>query len=71
MPEVEAAPAEKSRAGTAKGKKEDKEGVQEDEQHQQVPQLDARGNWFEERVVNALKIKNDKWKKLISTPENM
>ncbi|KAJ3220317.1 hypothetical protein HK099_004389 [Clydaea vesicula] len=32
-------------------------------------QMDARGLWFEDKVVNALKIKSDKWKKLCTVPE--
>lgn len=30
---------------------------------------DPRITWFEERVLNALKLKSDKWKKLALTPE--
>ena len=52
---------------TPKGKK-DKDGS--DEQEVQVI-VDPRINWFEDRVVNALKIKNDKWKKMISSIENL
>lgn len=31
--------------------------------------FDPRTNWFEERVLSILKLKNDKWKKLLATPE--
>lgn len=31
--------------------------------------LDARVNLFEEQVLRALKLKPEKWKKLLSTPE--
>jgi hypothetical protein len=30
---------------------------------------DARVNWFEDKVCNALKVKSDKWKKMTATGE--
>ncbi|KAJ3180788.1 hypothetical protein HDU85_003867 [Gaertneriomyces sp. JEL0708] len=33
--------------------------------------VDGRVTWFEERVCTALKIKNDKWKKMTSTADNV
>lgn len=33
--------------------------------------VDARVGWFEEKVCGALKIKNDKWKKMTLAPENV
>eukprot|EP00842_Homolaphlyctis_polyrhiza_P004027 jgi/Hompol1/4625/HPOL_003762-RA len=53
----------------AKGKK-DKDGEGDDGAPAVVP-VDARVQWFEDRVCNGLKIKNDKWKKLISVGENV
>ncbi|KAJ3128700.1 hypothetical protein HK098_003691 [Nowakowskiella sp. JEL0407] len=55
---------EDEKASTPKGKKDDGE---------EAPQviIDSRVSWFEERVCNALKIKNDKWKKMTQTPENV
>ncbi|KAJ3083362.1 hypothetical protein HDU99_010537, partial [Rhizoclosmatium hyalinum] len=35
-----------------------------------VVHVDARANWFEEKVCNALKIKNDKFKKMLTLAEN-
>jgi dynein heavy chain len=31
--------------------------------------VDARVNWFEDKVCGALKVKQDKWKKMVSTGE--
>jgi hypothetical protein len=36
---------------------------------QEVPVLDARGEWFEEKVTTALRLKSDKWKRLAQTPD--
>jgi dynein heavy chain len=44
-------------------KKEDLEPV--------VVPIDARINWFEDRVCNALKVKSDKWKKMTAMGENV
>jgi hypothetical protein len=33
--------------------------------------IDPRAAWFEDKVLPALKIKGDKWKKLTATPENL
>ena len=33
--------------------------------------IDARVSWFEEPVCGALKIKNDKWRKLITVAEHV
>ncbi|KAJ1568524.1 hypothetical protein HK096_006203 [Nowakowskiella sp. JEL0078] len=49
----------------SKGKKE------ETEDGTAHVQIDARVCWFEDRVCNALKIKNDKWKKMTQAPENL
>ncbi|TPX70381.1 hypothetical protein SpCBS45565_g01824 [Spizellomyces sp. 'palustris'] len=35
-----------------------------------VVHIDGRVAWFEEKVCTALKVKNDKWKKMLMTPEN-
>ncbi|KAI8853660.1 dynein heavy chain and region D6 of dynein motor-domain-containing protein [Chytridium lagenaria] len=51
----------------AKGKK-DKDGGDGEEVQIHV---DPRVGWFEEKVCSALKIKNDKWKKMISLGENI
>jgi hypothetical protein len=32
--------------------------------------VDARTGWFEERVLNALRLKSEKWKKM-AVPENL
>ncbi len=34
-----------------------------------VATVDARVAWFEERVLAALKVKGDKWRKYVSVPE--
>ena len=47
-------------------KKEDKK-----DEETVVIQVDARMNWFEDRVCNALKIKNDKFKKMTMAQENL
>jgi hypothetical protein len=36
-----------------------------------IVHIDARVNWFEERVCNALKVKSDKWKKMTAVGENV
>ncbi|KNC98871.1 dynein beta chain, flagellar outer arm [Spizellomyces punctatus DAOM BR117] len=36
-----------------------------------VVHIDGRVAWFEEKVCTALKVKNDKWKKMLMTPENV
>ncbi|KAJ3192953.1 hypothetical protein HDU82_002992, partial [Entophlyctis luteolus] len=36
-----------------------------------VVHVDPRSYWFEDRVCNALKIKNDKFKKMLTFPENI
>lgn len=36
-----------------------------------LPVLDARGNWFEDKVTSALRVKSDKWRKLAATPDSM
>jgi hypothetical protein len=51
----------------AKSKKSKDEGGGDGER---LVVLDPRANWFEERVCNALKIKGDKWKKMVATPEH-
>lgn len=33
--------------------------------------LDGRGEWFEPRVVDALKLKSEKWKKMAFLSENV
>ena len=54
----------------AEDKKDDaKKG--DDETQQVMIQVDARINWFEEKVCAALKIKNDKWKKMTAAQENL
>lgn len=50
--------------------KKDKAKVGEDGEPIVVP-IDARVNWFEERVCNALKVKSDKWKKMTALGENV
>jgi hypothetical protein len=71
---------DQEKPGTPKGGKgkDEKEPSKEkkgdgDEGGEEMPtiQLEPRGNWFEERVLNALKIKSDKWKKMLSATENM
>ncbi len=32
---------------------------------------DARPNYFEDKVLALLKLKNEKWKKMMAVPENM
>ena len=51
-----------------KGKK-DKDG-EGDDAPVNIP-IDARVQWFEEKVCAGLKVKSDKWKKLISANENV
>jgi dynein heavy chain, axonemal len=51
-----------------KGKKEKGDG--DDDAPVEIP-VDARVQWFEERVCNGLRIKNDKWKKMVSNGENV
>jgi dynein heavy chain len=46
-----------------KDKKVDEEPV--------VLPIDARINWFEDKVCSAFKIKSDKWKKMLSLNENV
>ena len=36
-----------------------------------VPVIDPKAAWFEEKVLAALKIKSDKWKKMTTTVEFM
>jgi hypothetical protein len=36
-----------------------------------VVPADARVMWFEDKVCAALKVKNDKWKKMIAAGENV
>lgn len=36
-----------------------------------VPVLDPRGEWFEEKVVNALRIKSEKWRRMATSPDAM
>ncbi|KAJ3090810.1 hypothetical protein HK102_002597 [Quaeritorhiza haematococci] len=59
--------------GTAgKGKKDAKDENAENENANVASQLnDPRIIWFEDRVINALKIKNDKWKKMALAVENL
>ena len=33
--------------------------------------MDPRINWFDDRVIQALKIKSEKWKKMLALPENV
>lgn len=63
MPEGETETEKRPGTGPAGGKK-DVEAVEI-----ALQQLDARGNWFEEKVTTALKIKSDKWKKMSTVPE--
>lgn len=42
-----------------------------DETQAVVIQVDARINWFEDKVCAALKIKNDKWKRMTAAQENL
>ncbi|KAI8812367.1 dynein heavy chain and region D6 of dynein motor-domain-containing protein [Cladochytrium replicatum] len=56
---------EDDKNAAAKGKKE-KDG---EEESSPVVHVDPRVGWFEDRICNALKIKNDKWKKLILVQE--
>ncbi|KAL7754360.1 hypothetical protein RI367_000341 [Sorochytrium milnesiophthora] len=49
----------------------EKKGDDKDEGAQQLPPtLDARGEWFAEPVLKALKVKTDKWKKAFTVQEN-
>lgn len=48
--------------------KKDKKG--EDGEPVVVP-IDARVNWFEDKVCSALKVKSDKWKKMTAVGENV
>ncbi len=48
------------------GEEKNKDGSEE-----QIAVLDARGEWFEEKVTSALRLKSDKWKKLASSPDCM
>ena len=34
-------------------------------------QIDGRINWFEDKVCAALKVKNDKWKRMTAAQENL
>ncbi|RKO94585.1 dynein heavy chain and region D6 of dynein motor-domain-containing protein [Blyttiomyces helicus] len=68
MPAVEEKSEAAAPATPSKGKKE-KEGEEGDGAAVHV--ADARIAWFEERVCNALKIKSDKWKKMLTLPENI
>lgn len=49
-------------------KKDDKKG---EEETAVLITVDARINWFEDRVCTALKIKNEKWKKMTTSQENL
>ncbi|KAJ3191413.1 hypothetical protein HK101_007802 [Irineochytrium annulatum] len=60
------APPEGKAPTTPKGKK-DKDGETEEIQIH----VDPRVNWFEDKVLNALKLKGDRWKKMITIPENI
>ncbi|OAJ37788.1 hypothetical protein BDEG_21780 [Batrachochytrium dendrobatidis JEL423] len=61
-------PEDKKEDDSKRGKKESADG--EDNGPVVVP-VDSRVMWFEDKVCNSLKIKNDKWKKLISVNENV
>ncbi|KAJ3051836.1 hypothetical protein HK097_007152 [Rhizophlyctis rosea] len=63
---TEAAEAGKPPATPGKGKKGEDGG----DDAPAVVHVDPRVGWFEEKVCNALKIKNDKWKKMVGVPEN-
>jgi dynein heavy chain len=47
---------------------EDKNDKKDENEPVVVP-VDARVNWFEDRVCNALKVKSDKWKKMVALGE--
>ncbi|KAJ1566553.1 hypothetical protein HK405_009349, partial [Cladochytrium tenue] len=55
----------------AKGKKDKDGDGGGGEDAGQVHHVDTRLTWFEERVLNALKLKNDKWKKMVTIQENL
>ena len=50
---------------------ERKDPKKADDLEQVAVHIDARVNWFEERVCNALKVKSDKWKKMTAVGENV
>ncbi|KAJ1334726.1 hypothetical protein BSLG_007881 [Batrachochytrium salamandrivorans] len=52
-------------------KKGKKEGAEGDDGAPVVVPVDVRVMWFEDKVCSSLKIKTDKWKKLISINENV
>jgi hypothetical protein len=52
-------------------KKEDETKKKAEEEAPVSLPVDARVMWFEEKVCNALKIKADKFKKLITVGENV
>ncbi|KAJ3391292.1 hypothetical protein HDU84_006208 [Entophlyctis sp. JEL0112] len=46
-------------------------GKKDGDETEVVVHVDPRSYWFEDRVCNALKIKNDKFKKMLTFPENI
>jgi hypothetical protein len=50
---------------------DNKEDKKEEDTPQVQIQIDARINWFEDKVCTALRIKNDKWKKMTAAQENL
>jgi hypothetical protein len=48
----------------------DKDKDKKDEEVVALP-IDARINWFEDKVCSAFKVKADKWKKTTSLNENL
>jgi len=37
---------------------------------EKVVKLDPRAEWLQEKIINQLKIKSEKWDKLVSTQDN-
>jgi len=37
---------------------------------EKVVKLDPRAEWLQEKIVNQLKVKSEKWDKLVSTQDN-
>ncbi|KAJ3365528.1 hypothetical protein HDU91_002183, partial [Kappamyces sp. JEL0680] len=50
---------------------DEKKSDKKEEGEPVVVPIDARINWFEERVCNGLKVKSDKWKKMTAAGENV
>lgn len=50
---------------------EDKKDKEKKDEEVAVIPADQRVMWFEDKVCSALKVKTDKWKKMISIGENM